>query len=134
MQTMIAAQNALPVPVENVAVDALQMPAYSAEVAVAENYDEDLMPLGTAIAQLHGVYILAQNTRGLVIVDMHAAHERIMYERMKQAFFSGTIHRQQLLVPLAFSVSESDADVVEQAIDTFLKLGIILQRNGPVNC
>ena len=71
----------------------------------------DIPPLGFAIAQLHGVYILAENQQGLVVVDMHAAHERITYERLKQARDSSGITRQPLLVPLTLAVSNREAAI-----------------------
>lgn len=109
----------------------VQQTPFQHETAACNDANDDVMPLGSALAQLHGVYILAQNSRGLVIVDMHAAHERIVYERMKLAFFAGEIHRQHLLVPLTVAVSEGDADMAEHKIETFLKLGVVLQRSGP---
>lgn len=87
-------------------------------------------PLGYAIAQLHGVYILAQNHEGLVVVDMHAAHERIVYEQMKAAQAKEGIPRQRLLVPLIFDVSESEADMVEESADQFEAAGLVVERMG----
>ena len=87
-------------------------------------------PLGYAIAQLHGVYILAQNHEGLVVVDMHAAHERIVYEQMKAAQAKEGIPRQRLLVPLIFDVSESEADLVEESADQFEAAGLVVERMG----
>lgn len=87
-------------------------------------------PLGYAIAQLHGVYILAQNQQGLVMVDMHAAHERIVYEQMKQAQARDGIARQRLLVPLTFDVSEADANLVEEFTEPFDAAGLVVERIG----
>jgi DNA mismatch repair protein MutL len=84
-------------------------------------------PLGYALAQLHGVYILAENADGLVLVDMHAAHERITYERMKSA---DKLSAQVLLVPVTVSVSEREADIAEQHIELFNKLGFEISRAG----
>lgn len=84
-------------------------------------------PLGYALAQLHGVYILAQNRDGLIIVDMHAAHERITYERMKQALEEESLRRQNLLVPLSLAVSEAEADCAETHRESLLALGLELE-------
>lgn len=92
---------------------------------------DDLPPLGFALAQLHGVYVLAQNAQGLVLVDMHAAHERITYERLKQSLDAQTIQRQPLLVPESLAVSEGEADAAEQFADEFQQLGFELSRSGP---
>jgi len=85
-------------------------------------------PLGYAIAQLHGVYILAQNRDGLIIVDMHAAHERITYERMKRALEEARLRRQTLLVPLPLAISAAEADCVETHRESLLALGLELER------
>ncbi|MYC60671.1 MAG: DNA mismatch repair endonuclease MutL [Gammaproteobacteria bacterium] len=89
---------------------------------------EEAPPLGYALAQLHGVYILAQNRDGLIIVDMHAAHERITYERMKQALEKESLRRQNLLVPLSLAVSEAEADCAETHRESLLALGLELER------
>lgn len=88
-------------------------------------------PLGYALAQLHGVYILAQNAQGLVVVDMHAAHERITYERMKQAYAEPPLVSQPLLVPQPLAVSEEDTEAVQQADDVLSDLGLTLEVMGP---
>jgi DNA mismatch repair protein MutL len=87
-------------------------------------------PLGYALAQLHGIYILAQNADGLVLVDMHAAHERITYERLKSQLEGGSIARQRLLVPLTLNVSEAEADCVEEQAEAFAGMGLALERSG----
>jgi DNA mismatch repair protein MutL len=88
-------------------------------------------PLGYALAQLQGIYILAENASGLIIVDMHAAHERIVYERMKQNAEQENVISQPLLVPLVFNVSQSEADLVEQSGEFFSHLGFSVERLGP---
>ncbi len=87
-------------------------------------------PLGFAVAQLHGVYILSENANGLIVVDMHAAHERIIYERMKEAFYKNTIVSQPLLVPINVSVSQSEADIVESDGGVFNRFGFVVERTG----
>ncbi|MBX3707221.1 MAG: DNA mismatch repair endonuclease MutL [Pseudomonadales bacterium] len=88
-------------------------------------------PLGFAIAQLHGIYILAQNADGLVVVDMHAAHERIVYERMKRQLAEAGVPRQRLLVPVALDVSEPEAELVEREGTAFAAMGLVIDRSGP---
>lgn len=93
--------------------------------------DTQAPPLGFALAQLHGVYVLAQNAQGLVLVDMHAAHERITYERMKAAFAAQDLRAQPLLVPESLAVSEREADTAEQHADLLAALGFEVRRTGP---
>jgi DNA mismatch repair protein MutL len=87
-------------------------------------------PLGYALGQLHGIYILAQNDQGLVIVDMHAAHERVVYEQMKTQLAATGIARQRLLVPEALDVTEAEADAVERHGAALPDLGLVLERTG----
>ena len=89
---------------------------------------QDIPPLGYAIAQLKGIYILAENREGLIIVDMHAAHERITYERMKSAFDDQGLISQPLLVPESLAVSQREADAAEQHNEVFAKLGFVVER------
>ena len=91
----------------------------------------DIPPLGYAIAQLKGIYILAENVQGLVVVDMHAAHERITYERLKVAMASEGLRGQPLLVPESIAVSQREADCAEEHGEWFQRLGFELQRLGP---
>jgi DNA mismatch repair protein MutL len=84
--------------------------------------------LGYALAQLHGIYILAQNEQGLVLVDMHAAHERIVYERLKLEFEAEGVKSQSLLVPMGVTVSRSEADAAEDHRDVFESLGFEVDR------
>ena len=91
----------------------------------------EIPPLGYALAQLHGVFILAENAEGLVIVDMHAAHERITYERLKQAMELEGLRSQPLLVPESMAVSQRQADCAEEHAAWFARLGFALQRMGP---
>lgn len=93
-----------------------------------EGDDITMPPLGYAVAQLHGIYILAENANGLVLVDMHAAHERITYEHMKSACDSEGIRSQPMLVPVSIVVSEKEADIVDEQGGGLNQLGIELER------
>ncbi|MGX9719782.1 DNA mismatch repair endonuclease MutL [Stenotrophomonas acidaminiphila] len=93
--------------------------------------DSGVPPLGYAIAQLHGIYILAENAEGLIVVDMHAAHERIGYERLKTAHDGIGLHAQPLLVPITLAVGERDADTAEREAATLAELGFEVTRSGP---
>jgi DNA mismatch repair protein MutL len=105
--------------------DAPAAPATPDAAAAAEH------PLGYAIAQLHGVYILAQAQGGLVLVDMHAAHERTTYERLKAAMQAESLPAQPLLVPVVVNVSLADAEAAEVHAELFARLGLDLGRAGP---
>jgi DNA mismatch repair protein MutL len=100
----------------------------SASAGSASN--EAAAPLGYAIAQLHGVYILAQSAEGMVLVDMHAAHERIMYEGMKK-LLAGQTAQQQLLLPEILNVTPAQADAAEGHVQEFAALGFGVTRLGP---
>lgn len=89
--------------------------------------------LGYAIAQLKGIYILAENEHGLVLVDMHAAHERILYERMKKALTENGIVSQSLLIPISIVLNEREADVLDEHLALFARLGLPLERSGPAS-
>ena len=93
--------------------------------------NQQVPPLGFAIAQLKGIYILAENAQGLLIVDMHAAHERITYERMKAAYDAQGIPSQPVLIPENISVSAHQADACEEYQQHFTRLGFDGQRTGP---
>ncbi len=90
----------------------------------------EVPPLGFAVAQLAGVYILAENKDGLVIVDMHAAHERITYEKLKASFDDRSLVRQPLLVPETLAVAENEADLVEQQGAALEAFGLVVDRSG----
>ena len=89
------------------------------------------MPLGVAIAQLAGIYILAQNDHGLVIVDMHAAHERIVYEKLKQQLDARAIPQQRLLIPQVFSASPLDLATAADEMELLSELGMDLAPVSP---
>lgn len=91
----------------------------------------ELPPLGYALGQLHGIYILAQNASGLVLVDMHAAHERVVYERLKTQFSADGVQSQPLLVPARLAVSSREAEQVERHYELFKQAGFVLERLGP---
>ena len=100
-------------------------------VSMPADDDQGMPPLGFAIAQLHGIYILAENVDGLIVVDMHAAHERIGYEKLKTAHDGAGLRTQPLLVPASMAVSEREADIAEREADTLAKLGFEVARSGP---
>jgi DNA mismatch repair protein MutL len=91
----------------------------------------DTPPLGFALAQLGGIYILAQNRDGLVIVDMHAAHERVVYERLKAGLDAGNATGQPLLVPLSVRVTAAEADLAESVAADLARFGFEMDRRGP---
>ncbi len=105
--------------------------AGAAPLAMPVDDPEGIPPLGFAIAQLHGIYILAENVDGLIVVDMHAAHERIGYEKLKGAHDSIGLRTQPLLVPLVLAVAEREADVAERETATLAALGFDVTRSGP---
>ncbi|OLS61030.1 DNA mismatch repair endonuclease MutL [Pseudomonas putida] len=106
-------------------------PLANAQPAPLPESERDIPPLGYALAQLKGIYILAENAHGLVLVDMHAAHERIMYERLKIAMASEGLSGQPLLVPESLALSQREADCAEEHAQWFQRLGFELQRLGP---
>ncbi len=112
-----------------------QINDHSRDVTDPERSDgkEELSPpLGFALAHLHGVFILAQNQQGLIVVDAHAAHERITYEKLKDAYYQqGKIKAQPVLLPINLLVSQKEADLADENEELFQSLGFQLQRLGP---
>ncbi|AMO54744.1 DNA mismatch repair protein [Endozoicomonas montiporae] len=120
----------------SVAVGETSAPEYvpattNASKTLPESDTSGMPPLGFAVAQLKGIYILSENEQGMVLVDMHAAHERITYERMKVAWHADGIKAQPLLMPKSIAVSDREANVAEEFSDYFEKLGLALERMGP---
>jgi DNA mismatch repair protein MutL len=109
-------------------VSTMLLPHGETTIDAASN--PDVAPLGYALAQLAGVYVLAENANGLVLVDMHAAHERITYEKLKSAQTHDGIRSQLLLVPLPLAVSEHEASVAEEHADALAELGFDIVRSG----
>jgi DNA mismatch repair protein MutL len=109
--------------------EALWPQAAVAVVALPE--EPQTWPLGRAIAQLQGIYILAENTQGLVVVDMHAAHERIVYERLKTQLDTSRILSQPLLIPATFAASPQEVSTVETSQDTLAALGLEITPFSP---
>jgi len=125
-------QTALPLTIEE------EIKAYASLYPVPEQKREpfvqqtqEIPPLGHAIAHLHDIYILAESKKGMILVDAHAAHERVCYERLKQQYQTSTLIRQPLLLPVKLKVSSKDADLAEQEQDYFATFGFELNRSGP---
>ncbi|EIL96529.1 DNA mismatch repair endonuclease MutL [Rhodanobacter sp. 115] len=109
-----------------------ELPRAAPAVApMAESEPGEAPPLGYAIAQLKNIYVLAENAQGLVLVDMHAAHERITYERLKTGRACSNLRSQLLLVPLSLAVSAKEAAAAEEHADALAEWGLELSRSGP---
>ncbi len=104
---------------------------FAAQRTVAEATDDEAFPLGFALAQLHGIYVLAQNRAGLVLVDMHAAHERILYEQFKQALEADTVQLQPLLIPVTFHADPVEVGSAEEHAETLAALGFDIAVMSP---
>ncbi|MBK8814033.1 MAG: DNA mismatch repair endonuclease MutL [Methylococcaceae bacterium] len=101
------------------------------ETPVQQEQDQDFPTLGYAIAHLHNIYILSETRNGIILVDAHAAHERIIYERLKQQSQHGKVASQPLLLPIKINVSPAEADLCEQLGETMSEMGFDLSRSGP---
>jgi DNA mismatch repair protein MutL len=105
--------------------------AFMAAAAMPMPSAEKAPPLGFALGQLHGVYILAQNEAGLVLVDMHAAHERIVMEKLKKNLDAGAVQAQALLVPAVLQADALDVVTAEENRDALAQLGLEVSVSGP---
>jgi DNA mismatch repair protein MutL len=105
--------------------------AWSPPVGNEPDAGSDVPPLGYAIAQLKNIYVLAENEHGLVLVDMHAAHERITYEKLKNGRVTASLRSQMMLVPLSIAVSAREAAAAEEHADALAEWGLELSRSGP---
>jgi len=121
---------------ENV-LSAPPLPTFTPSVISAQTasysppcHGEATPPLGYALAQLHGIYILAENLQGLIMVDMHAAHERITYERLKTAVAGEGLRRQPLLLPVTAEVGERAVDLAIEHADELRELGLVVDQLG----
>jgi DNA mismatch repair protein MutL len=92
---------------------------------------DEAQPLGQAVAQLHGIYILAENAQGLVIVDMHAAHERIVYEQLKSQADAHAVESQPLLIPATFAATPQEVATAEACVDALAALGLEIAPFSP---
>ena len=106
-------------------------PLSSAQSSILNPRPSQEHPLGFALGQLSGIYILAQNRQGLIVVDMHAAHERIVYERLKTAFDAQQMPTQPLLIPVSFAADTLDVATVEDEQDALLRLGFDIAPLSP---
>lgn len=123
---------ATPAPTQNVlpaVVEAMRNDVRETEVTQSGHPE----PLGRALGQVGGIYILAENALGLVLVDMHAAHERVVYERLKKQVDAMDIPSQQLLIPLVFGVSAEEMVVFEEAQTALMQLGVELEAASPTH-
>ena len=119
-------QASLPLQVEE------QIQAYASLYQAPEPVAQpEARPLGYAIAHLHNIYILSETPNGIILVDAHAAHERVTYERLKQQYQNGAVPSQPLLLPIKIKVSAAEADLAEQEHEFFNALGFEINRSGP---
>ncbi|WP_175811773.1 DNA mismatch repair endonuclease MutL [Burkholderia contaminans] len=114
---------------DSAAAPIVPLPGFAASPIAATAHDEQ--PLGFALGQIHGIYVLAQNAHGLVIVDMHAAHERILYEQFKNALADRSVAVQALLLPISMTATPVEIGTVEEERDTLESLGFDLAVLSP---
>lgn len=131
-QPSLARQSQLPLQVEEQLRHYAQLAAEPLPIPTAVDAEAGgAPPLGYAIAHLHNIFILSETRTGIILVDAHAAHERVTYERLKQQYQQGTVASQPLLLPIKLSTSLAEADLAEQAQAIFLALGFDINRFGP---
>lgn len=106
-------------------------PGHTASPASNDNTGHEEWPLGRAIGQIGGIYVLAENAKGMVIVDMHAAHERVVYERLKAQLAQARLESQPLLIPLTFAASPAEIATAETAREALTELGLDIDAIGP---
>lgn len=111
--------------------DKVPASGWTAQIAPAQMDEGHEWPLGRAIAQIGGIYVLAENAKGLIIVDMHAAHERVVYERLKTQLAHARLESQPLLIPLTFAATPPELACAETHRDTLLSLGLDVDAIGP---
>ena len=126
-------QASLPLQVKEtlLALNELYTPSSGGAVQATQPGGSDHPPLGYAIAHLHNIYILAETPTGLILVDAHAAHERVTYEKLKRQRQSGGVASQPLLLPISVRLSEAEADLAGEFAESFASLGMELSRSGP---
>lgn len=124
-------QSSMALPVQESMAHYQTLYAANESVSYPASQAEQSHRLGYALAQLHGIFILAENEFGLIMVDMHAAHERITYEQLKSAQSDDGIKTQTLLVPVSVALSEAEAFASEQLSENLKTLGFDVIRNGP---
>lgn len=129
-RSYLSAPRSLPLPVAEPLESYNQLYASPKPVITLDPAMEDY-PLGQAIAHIHSIYILAETREGIILVDAHAAHERVTYERLKQQYQQARIASQPLLLPLKIIVGSLEAEMVEQEPEFFNNLGFDLRRSGP---
>jgi len=125
-------QASLPLQVREtlLALNDLYTPSAGSAVQTAQPTEPGHPPLGYAIAHLHNIYILAETTASLILVDAHAAHERVTYEKLKRQQQAGGIASQPLLLPISVKLSEAEADTAEEFADSFSRLGMVVSRSS----